>query len=320
MGNDKNEASFPDVYVPRLSRIVDLIVDLNSDVVCLQEFWVENDQVVDMFKSRLLQRYQWRQLNRSNRRGDGLVTLVRHGITISDHRDIIFRDLGDRVALLLYLTLPSRTPDSPPLRFSVVNTHLVFPHYQYFSIISLRELRKILAYLEMYRLLTGQDGPAAICGDFNSTPSQGQYELLRARGWRASCPPGTPWITHATHEGRSICCDYVWLLDPRARGAAPIEPGWRSLVFRSTLQWLAAAAAMPSTAAAAAADERAAAAGVSPRAAAVYDRAEDKWGMGAAELRAALERLDFGAAAVRVRACACVRVRVRACVRAYAPC
>ena len=32
-----------------------------------------------------------------------------------------------------------------------MNTHLLFPHQPYFSIIRLRELRKILSFLELYR-------------------------------------------------------------------------------------------------------------------------------------------------------------------------
>jgi hypothetical protein len=70
---------------------------------------VSNQALVARFRAQLDVHYQWFSLARTAGRGDGLVVLVRHGITIMDRHDIFFRDLGDRVALLLRLDYSSIT-------------------------------------------------------------------------------------------------------------------------------------------------------------------------------------------------------------------
>jgi len=165
------------------------------------------------------------QLDRTGARGDGLVTLLKHGLAVRDQRNIIFRDLGDRVAMLLRIDIPSdmrydepatvadldphvhphpatelqqscnsdldphvhphpstSTPETDPRHACrevetdprqacrevvLVNTHLLFPHQPYFSIIRLRELRKILAFLELYHQQLPAHLPIVMCGDFN---------------------------------------------------------------------------------------------------------------------------------------------------------
>ena len=90
----------------------------------------------------------------------GLVTLVRHGIAVRKERDIVFRDLGDRVAMLLQLAVPVEHRRGKAMaELYVVNTHLLFPHQPYFSVIRMRELRKILAFLEMHRRLRFHPSP-----------------------------------------------------------------------------------------------------------------------------------------------------------------
>lgn len=74
--------------------------------VGFQEFWVGSEEMVSMYREKLDERYQWQQLNRSGARGDGLVTLLRHSISIRDRRDILMHDMSDRVALLLRLHIP----------------------------------------------------------------------------------------------------------------------------------------------------------------------------------------------------------------------
>lgn len=80
---------------------------------------------------------------------------------VRDCRNIIFRDLGDRVAMLVRLQIPVVGTDGAEDtgEVVVVNTHLLFPHKPYFSIIRLRELRKILGFLELYRLLHRSQPP-----------------------------------------------------------------------------------------------------------------------------------------------------------------
>jgi hypothetical protein len=94
------------MYMARQRAIIQRLLAEDSDIVCLQEFWVGNAEVTRMYREALEGTYQWLQLERTGGRGDGLVTLLKHGIRVCDKRDIMFRDLGDRVAMLLRLYIP----------------------------------------------------------------------------------------------------------------------------------------------------------------------------------------------------------------------
>lgn len=100
------ECDYRELYVPRNLEIIEQILQEDSDIVCIQEFWVDNADMVELYKKRLEHKYHMHQLCRTGGRGDGLVTLLKHGIQVKDKRDIMFRDLGDRVAMLLRIDIP----------------------------------------------------------------------------------------------------------------------------------------------------------------------------------------------------------------------
>jgi hypothetical protein len=126
----------------------------------------------------------------------------------------------------------------PSREVVLVNTHLLFPHQPYFSIIRLRELRKILGYLELYHHQLDAHVPIVMCGDFNGSPSDPTCTLLSDRNF--SSPQSVmeekmQWVTHRTHEGHVLCCDYIFVQNPSQR-QGPIETHWQDYVFRSTKQ------------------------------------------------------------------------------------
>jgi endonuclease/exonuclease/phosphatase family metal-dependent hydrolase len=192
-------------------------------------------ELIDLYKSHFSQKYSWSQLERTGDRGDGLVTLVKQEIAVRDKRDIIFRDLGDRVAMLVRLQIPFVGEDGKETNAEVVvvNTHLLFPHKPYFSIIRLRELRKILGFLELYRLQHRRDLPILMMGDFNGCPNEATYTYMAGRNFSSSCERDTGWVTHKNHLGESVCVDYIWLQNPSDR-SGPIDHGWTDMLFRST--------------------------------------------------------------------------------------
>ena len=233
MGRESEDVS---MYGPRQEEILALLWQLDSDVVCLQEFWVGNDALVSAFRAKLDARYQWFALARTHGRGDGLVVLVRHTpfvVSVVDRQDIFFRDIGDRVAMVLRLDC-SATPGGGG-EVLLVNTHLVFPHERYFDVIRMRELRKILGFLELYRLVVDVQSPLILCGDFNGGPSGMQYRHLRSLNFTASSSDDTTWVTHKTHRGDLVCCDFVWFLNPSSQ-LGRLEANWHDMVFRSTCQ------------------------------------------------------------------------------------
>ena len=135
MGRESGNRS---MYLDRHAGILELLLQLDSDIICLQEFWVGNDDLVALFRAQLDVRYQWFALARTAGRGDGLVVLVKHALSVTDRHDIFFRDLGDRVALLLKIDYSAHLASSSSSLSSsckrartellLVNTHLLFPH------------------------------------------------------------------------------------------------------------------------------------------------------------------------------------------------
>ena len=98
---------------------------------------------------------------------------------LQDTRRILFHDCGDRVAQLLLLAITgSKNSDIPPQQVLLVNTHLLFPHNEFSSKIRMREMTKILGFVESYRQVEmcsdvcGRADvrvPVILAGDFNGT-------------------------------------------------------------------------------------------------------------------------------------------------------
>jgi hypothetical protein len=155
-----------------------------------------------------------RELRRTSHwshREDSVVVFVKNQrVVVQDAQNILFHDCGDRVALLLLLALrpPPPPPDpnaplnacpappAPPLQqFVAVNTHLLFPHNEWSSKIRLREMTKILGFVETYKqlnLCAEADGacsrsdvrlPVIIAGDFNGAPRGIVCKFVRSQNF-----------------------------------------------------------------------------------------------------------------------------------------
>ena len=134
------------------------------------------------------------------------------------------------------------------------------------QVIRLRELRKILGFLELYHQQLPAEIPIVMCGDFNGAPADSTCALLRERNFTCAQGLDTRWVTHRctnarlectnarlecmldrhaegltrwvtrrTHEGDELCCDYIFVQNPGDRNG-PIESNWQDYVFRSTKQ------------------------------------------------------------------------------------
>ena len=105
LGGDegRREAQEEGLYKPRNAKLLDMLLDLDLDVLCLQEFWLESPVLRRLYREKLAG-YRLLETPRTSRRGDGLLTAVRErNVAVVDKRDIIFNDCGDRVAQLVRL-------------------------------------------------------------------------------------------------------------------------------------------------------------------------------------------------------------------------
>lgn len=203
-------------------------------------------------------KYSMRELRRTSHwrtRDDSIVTLVKNDrLVIQDSKNILFHDCGDRVALLLLLGLrPSASTSSDssssssqpqPLRqFLCVNTHLLFPHNEFSTKIRMREITKILGFVETYKqkdlcrsVCDRSDVrlPVIITGDFNGGPRGSVYKFIKSQNYRSAVEdyfasvdavrtlPSSAsslasdaghgprrWVTHKSHLGKSVAVDHV---------------------------------------------------------------------------------------------------------------
>ena len=173
------EAEFKDKYMARNQAICDQLLQSKADIICLQEYWSGSEELRDLYKGILCgpkgAGYTFTEQRRTSHwriRDDGLACFIKdERIIVQDTRAILFHDCGDRVAQMLLLALrppPNSPKNTPAQQFICVNTHLLFPHNEYSTKIRLRELAKILGFVESYRM---RELCSTICGrsDVSST-------------------------------------------------------------------------------------------------------------------------------------------------------
>ena len=158
-GTTAMEASDRATALDRQTRVLDLIAELDSTCVCLQEFWHADAATAELYATALRRAgYTFHVTPRTGGRPDGLLTAVRDdAFEVVETRDILFNDCGDRVATLVHLrprVAAFRAPADGSASFGdvlLVNTHLLFPHNSNSTLIRLRESFKILEYLHEYQ-------------------------------------------------------------------------------------------------------------------------------------------------------------------------
>lgn len=121
------ESDNEEAYMARQLQLMQLILDIDADVVCLQEFWF-HEQLMKVYEHTLGQKYDFYYMRRTGKKGDGLATLVsRERVLCVDKEERSLCRVGDRVALLLRLALVRGQGEETMLQgntFLVLNTHL----------------------------------------------------------------------------------------------------------------------------------------------------------------------------------------------------
>ncbi|KAF3537218.1 hypothetical protein F2Q69_00019603 [Brassica cretica] len=169
-------------WMGRNHRILDWLLYERSSIICLQEFWVGNEELVRLYEKRLGDAgYLCYKLGRTNNRGDGLLTAVHKDyFRVVRSRDLLFNDCGDRVAQLLHVELvPPYSQYDAHQQVLIVNTHLLFPHDSTLSIVRLQQVYKILQYVESYQQEVNLSPmPIILCGDWNGSKRGHVYKFL----------------------------------------------------------------------------------------------------------------------------------------------
>ncbi|KAE8693680.1 hypothetical protein F3Y22_tig00110794pilonHSYRG00068 [Hibiscus syriacus] len=240
------ESDFRAFWLSRNERIVDWLLYESSSIICLQEFWVGNEELVHMFEDRLgAAGYETFKLARTNNRGDGLLTAIHKDyFRVLNHKELLFNDCGDRVAQLLHVqsVVPFAISQNCCVEqeILIVNTHLLFPHDSSLSVVRLHQVYQILLYLETYQKenkLTQM--PVILCGDWNGSKRGHVYKFLRSQGFVSSydiaheytsTAYADKWVSHRNHRGNICGVDFIWLRNPN-KSRKPLKISWAEAAF-----------------------------------------------------------------------------------------
>ncbi|XP_054788693.1 uncharacterized calcium-binding protein At1g02270 isoform X1 [Prosopis cineraria] len=232
-------------WLTRNHRILDWLLCERSSLICLQEFWVGNQELVNLYEKRLGDAgYISFNLGRTNNRGDGLLMSVqKEYFTVIDYKELLFNDCGDRVAQLLHvkLALPISQCSNNDIGQEIlfVNTHLLFPHDSSLCLVRLRQVYKILQYVESYqRERQLMPMPIILCGDWNGSKRGHVYKFLRSQGFVSSYDTAHQytdadahkWVSHRNHLGNICAVDFIWLLNPD-KYRKLLKASWSEAVF-----------------------------------------------------------------------------------------
>ncbi|CAM8894084.1 unnamed protein product [Rhodiola kirilowii] len=239
------ESDYRGFWLTRNRKILDWLLEERSSIICLQEFWVGNEELVRLYEKRLGDAgYLTFQLARTNNRGDGLLTAVHKDyFRVVNHRNLLFNDCGDRVAQLLHVELNAPFAQSRNNNthqdILIVNTHLVFPHNSSLSLVRLQQVYKILQHVESYQKEhTLSPLPVILCGDWNGSKRGHIYKFLRSQGFVSSYDTAHQytdadahkWVSHRNHHGNICGVDFIWLLNPNSYRKL-LKTSWSEAVF-----------------------------------------------------------------------------------------
>ncbi|KAJ4835636.1 hypothetical protein Tsubulata_015308 [Turnera subulata] len=239
------ESEYRAYWLARNQKILDSLLHERSSIICLQEFWVGNEELVNMYEKKLGDAgYVNFNLGRTNNRGDGLLTAIRKDyFNVINYRELHFNDCGDRVAQLLHVELASPffkcRNSNTRQEILIVNTHLLFPHDSSLCVVRLHQVYKILQYVEAYQKEYNLNPtPILLCGDWNGSKRGHVYKFLRSQGFvssydtahRYTDADAHKWVSHLNHRGNICGVDFIWLLNPNGYRKL-LKTSWIEAVF-----------------------------------------------------------------------------------------
>ena len=206
---DDRESDHEQVWRSRHQSIVDLLLSLKIDVICLQEFWLKQQAFVDLYESRLLSRYSCHYIQRTGDLNDGLAILIdRTHLTVREQYDLRLYDIGNRVGLLLNVDYHGQC-------LLIVNVHLTFPHEEFDQQLRLRQMKEFLRLIDEYQTSKNLIDRCSIllCGDFNGpSDSDSVYQLIEQQFLSSfrTVHGREAQVTHLTHRHEELGVDFIF--------------------------------------------------------------------------------------------------------------
>ncbi|MED6116339.1 hypothetical protein PIB30_099379 [Stylosanthes scabra] len=244
----RRESDSRSSWLSRNQSILNSLLAESSSIMCLQEFWVGNEELVHMYEERLGDAgYHLFKLARTNNRGDGLLTAIhKEYLSVVNYQELFLNDFGDRVAQLLHVQsigpVLQNQMGTLHQEFLIVNTHLLFPHDSSLCIVRLHQVHQILQYVELFQRENRlKPMPIILCGDWNGSKRGHVYKFLRSQGFVSSYDSANQytdsyadshkqWVSHRNHRGNICGVDFIWLCNPN-QPRKPLKTSWAEAVF-----------------------------------------------------------------------------------------
>eukprot|EP00127_Corallochytrium_limacisporum_P005732 Clim_evm111s210 gene=Clim_evmTU111s210 len=206
----QREAKYPDLWNARLDRIFEYVEVPQPplDILMLQEFWFHKDSWA-RFKDRYGDDYTFHSIQRTGKKEDGLVTMVRKEHKIMSVERLDLEDVGYRVALLVRLALAGSG-----VEVLTTNIHLSFPHNNVDQLLRLDQARKVREAIDRHiiRMNSVYDIPVIVAGDFNGV-NDDVTALFRRHHFQSAaqtCNGREPYVTHLNHRREEVCTDIIY--------------------------------------------------------------------------------------------------------------
>ncbi|CAI0460274.1 unnamed protein product [Linum tenue] len=213
------ESDFRAFWLSRNQMILEWLLMERTSIICLQEFWTGNEELVHMYEDKLCDAgYFTFQLARTNNRGDGKHCFF---LITSSNSHSLFQIL--HANLLLGIVQGS------------LGSNLATKFHRW------KKVYKILQYVETYQRENKLGGvPVILSGDWNGSKRGRVYKFLRSQGFASSYDiahkytdsddDAHRWVSHRNHRGNICGVDFIWLRNPN-EPSKPLKTSWAEAAF-----------------------------------------------------------------------------------------
>ena len=205
--------------------------ELDTDIICLQEFFMHDEAYTSLFSSSLADAYDFYLHPRPSKK-DGLGVLLKKGkFRVHAVRGATLSRWGSRVGLLMDLEASADEENRQKeagkgQRVVLLSTHLSFPHNRFDENQQRRQVLSLTRMLETY--VKGQEAVngrqrmlQVLCGDFNVDLTHPVLDPIHALGFRhvmgagegnaaGAEDVGQQLVTHRTHRGEDVAVDHIF--------------------------------------------------------------------------------------------------------------
>ncbi|KDO24665.1 hypothetical protein SPRG_10198 [Saprolegnia parasitica CBS 223.65] len=211
------EATDASLYMRRLEALVSPMKAEKSSILCLQEYYFD-ERYMKRFESHF-PGFTCHLAKRPGLKEDGLaIFLDSSKLTLHNYTQLDFDKAGERVAMLMHLSIPptlleTHTHSFMERSFLLVNTHLTFPHSDINRVMRMSQIQTMLRAVHAYQAKEHlQNCPVVMCGDFNDIYDP-VHNLVLEHGFRSvfsDVHGREAKITHCNHNNSEVGVDFIF--------------------------------------------------------------------------------------------------------------